>query len=271
MATSARMTIPAKGYRVLGDRLMVLAALVVAWQVANRMAGDYWVASLPDTLVGLWHGLRNGEVLTHAGYTLRASAWGILIGGIPGIVGPFLLQRMPRLSNLLEPYLVAGYGVPKVAIAPLFIVFFGIGIESKIAVVASAVFFIVLFSTRAGIQMQSVRLVHMARIVGANRVQVGLYVTLPGAVPYILSGFRIAVPYAISSAVITELISSNQGLGYLVQANAMDFNTRGVFVALLAITIVSVGANWLVSAVESRLLRWRPPDLPGRRRDVVEG
>ncbi|MGE0800330.1 MAG: ABC transporter permease [Lautropia sp.] len=261
----------ARRHRVALDRLLVLVALAAAWQATNWAAGDYWVASLPDTVVGFWQSLRSGELLVHAGYTLKASAWGILIGGVPGIAAPFALQRMPRLSALLEPYLVAGYGVPKVAIAPLLIVLFGIDIESKIAVVASAVFFIVLFSTRAGIQMQDARLVHMARIVGANRMQVGLLVTLPAAVPYILSGFRIAVPYAISSAVIAELISSNRGLGYLVQANAMDFNTRGVFVALLAITILAVAANWLVSALEAYLLRWRPAASLGEGAHAAEG
>ncbi|QHE87337.1 ABC transporter permease [Hydrogenophaga sp. BPS33] len=241
------------------DRVWVLVALVAIWQVASWAAGRYWVASPWSTVQGFVEVATNGTLAFQASYTLQATLVGIVLGGVPGIAVPLLLQHWPKLQDMLEPYLVAGYGIPKVAIAPLFIVVFGIGIESKIAVVASAVFFIVLFSTRAGIESANRNLVNMARIAGANGRHVAWHVTLPGALPYVLSGFRVAVPYAISSAVITELISSNRGLGYLVQASATDFDTRGVFVALLAITLISLVANVCVALLERWLLAWRPP------------
>ena len=130
--------------------------------------------------------------------------------------------------------MVGGYGAPKLALAPLFILWFGIGIESKIALVAITVFFIVYFSALAGVRALDAKLVQMAQVVGANERDVARHIVFPGAVPYIFTGLRIAMPYSIGGAVIAELISANRGLGYLIQLGAMNFDTTGVFVALVA-------------------------------------
>jgi NitT/TauT family transport system permease protein len=159
---------------------------------------------------------------------------------------------------ILDPFMVGGYGAPKLAFAPLFILWFGIGIESKIALVAAVVFFIVYFSTLSGVRTLDLKLVQMAQVVGASERQVGRHIVFPGAVPSIFAGFRIAVPYAIGGAVIAELISSNRGLGYLVQTGAMNFDTTQVFVAILAATIVVHAFIALVDLGERFLLRWRP-------------
>lgn len=245
--------------RTVRDRILVGVLLLIGWHVASLTAGSYWIASPAATAVAFVAAAADGSLAFQAAYTLQATGLGIVLGGVPGVLLPLVLQYWPRTQAVLEPYLVAGYGIPKVAIAPLFIVVFGIGIESKVAVVASAVFFIVLFSTRAGIEAAQRGLVDMARVAGATARQVAWHVVLPGAVPHVLGGFRVAVPYAISSAVITELISSNRGLGFMVQSAATDFDTRGVFVALMAITLICLLANGLVGLAERRLLSWRPP------------
>ena len=172
---------------------------------------------------------------------------------------PFLLRRHPVIVAILDPFMVGGYGAPKLAFAPLFILWFGIGIESKIALVASVVFFIVYFNTLSGVRALDPRLVQMAQIAGAGERHVARHIVFPAAVPHILAGFRIAVPYAIGGAVIAELISSNRGLGYLVQTGAMNFDTTSVFSAILAATLIVHAANWLLNAAERALLRWRPP------------
>jgi NitT/TauT family transport system permease protein len=155
--------------------------------------------------------------------------------------------------------MIGGYGAPKLAFAPLFILWFGIGIESKIALVASLVFFIVYFATLNGVRALDTRLVQMAQIIGAAERQVSRHIVLPGAVPSIFAGFRIAVPYSVGAAVIAELISSNRGLGYLVQTGAMNFDTTSVFAAIAAATLLVLGANWVMNSLERLLLRWRPP------------
>jgi NitT/TauT family transport system permease protein len=178
---------------------------------------------------------------------------------VPAVLLPFLLRRHPVIVAILDPFMVGGYGAPKLAFAPLFILWFGIGIESKVALVASVVFFIVYFNTLAGVRALDPRLVQMAQIAGAGERHVARHIVFPAAVPHILAGFRIAVPYAIGGAVIAELISSNRGLGYLVQTGAMNFDTTSVFAAILAATLVVHAANWLLNAAERSLLRWRPP------------
>ena len=99
----------------------------------------------------------------------------------------------------------------------------------------------------------------MAQIIGASERQVARHIVFPGAVPSIFAGFRIAVPYAVGAAVIAELISSNRGLGYLVQTGAMNFDTTSVFAAIVMATLLVLGANWLMNSLETLLLRWRPP------------
>ena len=176
---------------------------------------------------------------------------GFLIGALPAAALPFALRRRPIVTAILDPFMVGGYGAPKLALAPLFILWFGIGIESKIALVAITVFFIVYFSAQAGVRALDARLVQMAKVVGANERQLARHIVFPGAVPYIFTGLRIAMPYSIGGAVIAELISSNRGLGYLIQLGAMNFDTTGVFVALVATTCIVFVGNWSVDAARA--------------------
>ncbi|MCC6947258.1 MAG: ABC transporter permease [Bradyrhizobiaceae bacterium] len=245
--------------RSRGDQLLVLIALFAIWQACSLWLGTYWVGSPWGTVVRLTTGVLGGELLSHASFTLAEAVIGFLLGGIPAVILPFLLRRLPIVTAILDPFMVGGYGAPKLALAPLFILWFGIGIESKIALVAITVFFIVYFSTLSGIRALDTKLVQMAQIVGADEKDVARHIVFPGAVPYIFTGFRIAMPYAIGGAVVAELISANRGLGYLIQLGAMNFDTTGVFVALLATGIIVFIGNTAVNVFERRLLRWRPP------------
>jgi NitT/TauT family transport system permease protein len=151
--------------------------------------------------------------------------------------------------------------MPKLALAPLFILWFGIGLASKVVLVASVAFFLILFSTAAGVRGADVRLVAMARVAGAGERSVARHVVWPGAVPYIFAGLKISLSYSIGAAVVGELISSNRGLGYLIQAASQDFDTATVFAALIAVTVLVMALNELVEAAERRVLRWRPADV----------
>jgi NitT/TauT family transport system permease protein len=220
--------------------------------------GNYWLSTPWNTVTRFVATLLNGELIFHGSYTVNEALVGCVIGGVPAVLLPFLLRRQPIVVAILDPFMVGGYGAPKLAFAPLFILWFGIGIESKIALVAAVVFFIVYFSTLSGVRALDLKLVQMAQVVGASERQVGRHIVFPGAVPSIFAGFRIAVPYAIGGAVIAELISSNRGLGYLVQTGAMNFDTTQVFVAILAATIIVHAFIAIVDLGERFLLRWRP-------------
>lgn len=240
------------------DRLFVGLFLLVAWQVASLLAGEYWIPSPWQTGLAFHHLLVTGQLTTNASYTLQEALYGFVIGGVPGLILPFLLRRSPIIMAVIEPYLVAGYGLPKLALTPLFLVWFGLGMGSKIAIVASITFFIMFFNVLAGVKALDVRLVRMAQVLGASEGQVARKIIWPGSVPYVFVGLRTAMPYAVGGAVIAELVSSNRGLGYLVQLHAMSFDSKGVFAALVAITLIVVVLMAGTNALETHLLRWRP-------------
>src|SRR6267154_1507898 len=246
-------------WRVWFDRLIVLLLLLAAWQGGSLWLGNYWLSSPWAVATRFVASLFNGELAFHGGYTINEALIGTLVGGAPAVLLPFLLRRQPLLVAILDPFMVGGYGAPKLAFAPLFILWFGIGIESKVALVASVVFFIVYFNTLSGVRALDPKLVQMAQIAGAGERHVARHIVFPAAVPHILAGFHIAVPYAIGGAIIAELISSNRGLGYLVQTGAMNFDTTSVFAAILMATLIVLAASWLLNAAERILLRWRPP------------
>src|SRR3954464_12071031 len=246
-------------WRVWFDRPIVLVILIAAWQGGSLWLGNYWLSSPWSVATRFVASLFNGELAFHGGYTINEALAGCVIGGVPAVLLPFLLRRQPIVVAILDPFMVGGYGAPKLAFAPLFILWFGIGIESKIALVASVGFFIVYFNTLAGGGALDPRLVQMAQIAGAGERHVARHIVFPAAVPHILAGFRIAVPENESGAVIAELISSHRALGYLVPTGAMNFDTTSVFAAILAATLVVHAANWLLNAAERALLRWRPP------------
>ena len=245
--------------RTRRDQLLTLILLFALWQALSLWLGTYWIGSPWGVVTRLYDGVVTGSVLQHASFTLAEAVIGFILGAIPAAVLPFLLRRLPIVTAILDPFMVGGYGAPKLALAPLFILWFGIGIESKIALVAITVFFIVYFSAFAGVRALDTKLVQMAQVAGANERDVARHIVFPGAVPYIFTGFRIAMPYSIGGAVVAEIISSNRGLGYLIQLSAMNFDTTGVFVALVAVTIIVFVLNGAVDFSERRLLRWRPP------------
>ena len=238
-----------------------MAAAILMWQLFSIWFGPQWFSTPLKTGSRFFDLLLSGEIFRHTEYTVEEAFLGFLVGGLPAVVLPFALRRSPVLSAVLDPYMVGGYGVPKLALAPLFILWFGIGLESKVALVASVVFFVIFFNTTAGVQAVNIQLVNMARVVGASEADVARHIVWPGAVPYIFAGLRISAPYAIGAAVVGELISSNRGLGYMVQSAAMDFDPAGIFVALIALTVVVVLVNWFVGRLEQKVLRWRPAEM----------
>jgi NitT/TauT family transport system permease protein len=245
-------------WRTQRDRLLVLVVILALWQIGSLIFGVYWLSTPWQTVSRFFIALGNGELIRQSGYTIEEAFMGAVIGGVPAMLLPLLLRRQPILVAILDPFMIGGYGAPKLALAPLFILWFGIGVESKVALVASVVFFIIYFNTLAGVRALDVKLVQMAQIAGASERQVARHIVLPNAVPNVIAGLRIALPYGIGAAVIAELISSNRGLGYLVQVGAMNFDTTQVFVAILAATLIVHGVDGVVAGVEKFLMRWRP-------------
>ncbi len=256
-------------WRVHVDRLVVFVLVIALWQFCSEYFGTIWFSSPWRVLTRFIDEVQNGDLYFNTIVTMKEAFYGALVGGIPGALLPFVLRRRPVTNAILDPYLAGGYGVPKLALAPLFILWFGVDLEPKVALVASIVSFLVFFSTAAGVNAVNAQYVSVMRVFGAKERDIARHVVWPGAIAYTFAGFRIAAPYAIGAAVVGELISSNRGLGFMINSGATDFDTTLVFVALVTLTLLVVAINLLVARAERWLLRWRPPPQNGLGGRVV--
>jgi NitT/TauT family transport system permease protein len=243
--------------RMWKDRAWLAAALVIGWQSASLALGPYWISSPALVLTRLWALLGNGDLWFHARFTIGEALGGFLLGSIPGCLTAMLLRRHPFAEAAVESVAAIGYAVPKTALVPLFILWLGVGPAAKVALVASAIFFIVFYSTLRGIKAVDARLLLAARVLGATEWQLLRLVVWPAVVPYVFGGLRVAVPYAIAGAIVGEIISSNRGLGYLAQYGAMDFDTTLIFAALATVMAIVLVINAGVDRVQKRLLKWQ--------------
>jgi NitT/TauT family transport system permease protein len=240
-------------------RVAVALALLGLWEFASgRWMDAFWLSSPSQVLerFGVW--LADGSLLTNTAVTLLVIVAGISIGLLPGIVWGMALGSSRFLNRLLSPFIVFLYCIPLIALAPLLILWFGIGLTPKIVIVAAITLFLVFFNVYAGVSSQERDLGDHLRLMGGSNRDVALKVVLPGALPWLAAGLRIAVPYAVVGAVVGEMIVSTEGLGYVVKKSASTLDSTGVFTAIAALTALSVGLDECVSYAERRLLKWTP-------------
>ena len=244
-------------------------ALLGFWEVASgRLIDPFWVSS-PSRVFGyLAQVTLDGSIFEHAAVTLYEAVTGFVIGAISGVSFGFLLARRETVASVLDPYIVAFNGIPRIALAPLFIIWFGIGPTSKIVLVVIVVFFLTFFSTYSGIKGVDLELKNVLRIMGANERQVLLKITVPATVPWILTGLKLSVPYALVGAVVGEFFAASKGLGYLIHYNTSLFSTTGALGGILVLAAVVVLCNEVLNRAEARLLRWRPRE-EGRSGDLL--
>jgi NitT/TauT family transport system permease protein len=240
-------------------RVLFGLALLLGWELASdRLIGSFWVSS-PSRIAGYFVTIvRSGELFGHVGVTLLAAVSGYAIGAAAGVIVGFLLAEFPAVARVLDPYIRAFYGIPRIALAPLFIIWFGIGIMSKVVLVVLVVFFLVFASTYAGVKNVDPALVNVVRIFGGDRWDVVRKVTLPASVPWILNGLELSVPYALVGAVTGEFIASSRGLGYLIALHSNLFFTTGAMTGIVLLAATVLVASLFIGRLERRLLRWRP-------------
>lgn len=240
-------------------RIVVGLALLGSWEFASgRLVLPALISS--PTMVGsrLLEIIADGTAWYHLQVTAQEMAIGYAIGATLGVAFGTILGRSALIAAVLEPYILAFYSIPKIALAPLFIIWLGIGIESKIAIVVISSFFMTFVNTYAGMKNINEEYVHLLRIIGANRWQVMREVLFPSAAPNILLGLRTSVPYSVIGAVVAEMIASNRGLGYFILQSAGFFDTTSLFAGLVLLVAIVMGANASLSALERRILQWRP-------------
>jgi NitT/TauT family transport system permease protein len=250
--------------RALGTGFMVVCQVVLGlvllllWQGASgRLVDNFFISNPLDVARRLIGWIADGSLFLHIWATVYATVMGFVAGAVIGVVLGIWLGVSPFTSQLLNPYLNALNALPKVALAPLFVLWFGLGIESKIALAAVLVLFLVFLNTYAGVREVDQDLIDGARLMKATRVQVITKVIIPSAMSWVFAGLKISVPYALIGAVLGEMIAANRGLGYLVQFSGSQFDTAGVFAVLLVIALLAVALNFLVEIVQHRMQQWR--------------
>jgi NitT/TauT family transport system permease protein len=252
------------GSHALGSGFMVVCQvalgiiLLLLWQgTSGRLVDNFFISNPVDVGSRLVGWIKDGSLFVHIWATVYATVMGFIVGSVGGILLGVWLGVSPFTSRLLNPYLSALNALPKVALAPLFVLWFGLGIESKIALAAVLVLFLVFLNTYAGVREVDQDLIDGARLMKATRVQVITKVIIPSATSWMFAGLKISVPYALIGAVLGEMIASNRGLGYLVQFSGSQFDSAGVFAVLLVIALLAVVLNFLVEIVQHRMQQWR--------------
>lgn len=259
-AVQSRRNVRARhALRITLARVALFVVFVGLWQLGSNLnLFDPGVVPSPLAIwAHLWKITLDGTLEFHAWITIQETLAGFLIGSIGGIVLGFAIGRYAALAEVLDPFILAVYSVPKVALAPLFVVWFGIGIEMKIVLAAITVIFIVFFNTLAGVRNVDRDLIDAVWLMGAKPRDVLFKVLVPSAMSWALTGVRISIPYALIGAIIGELIASNRGIGYLISSAAAAYDTAGVFAVLIVLTILAMLLNAVVDEIDRRLSKWK--------------
>jgi len=242
-------------------RLGLLAAILVLWQVAADRWIDSTFTSKPSEIVGrLGDWSADGTLWTNTWVTVQEIVYGFALGAAAGAIAGFGLASLTLVYRVLDPFMMALYSIPKVALAPLFIVWFGIGMHMKVLLAAATVFFLVFLNTAAGVREVDRGLIDAVRLMGGTRRDIARKVVLPASMTGLLTGLKVAIPYALIGAVIGELVASNRGLGYLINDSAAQFDTAGVFAALVVLSVIAGVLNIFVGVIGRRVNRWKPAD-----------
>lgn len=240
-------------------RMVVLAVFVAAWHysVAWGIVPEFYASTPKKTLIFLVEYVSSGTIWLDGSYTVYETLTGFIIGSAAGVASGLLLARFEFVDRVISPFLQGFNAMPRVALAPLFILWFGIGTESKIVLSISIVYFIMLLNTQAGARATDHDMMMMTRAMGATPRQAYLKVVLPYAVPSIFAGLRLAAVYSLLGAVVGEMLSAQHGWGRQITYYSQTFAVEGVFGLLLVLALFSIGLNYVMVVIENRLLSWK--------------
>ena len=198
-----------------------------------------------------------GDLAIQLGATLARLFLGFVLGGAPGLVLGLVMGWSPRLRAIVDPFVAATYPIPKIAILPLIMIIFGVGEPSMIVVIAASTFFPLLINTMAGVRQINPIYIEMAENYGARGIQLFTRVILPGSLPSILSGIRIAMNTALLITIAVEIVAAQQGLGAMIWLAWETLHTEEIYASLVLIIVLGIGFNALLQGLTTRLLPWQ--------------
>ncbi len=245
--------------RLNAYRLVLAAVLLGVWEFATgRWIDPFWFSSPFRIGAHLAEILGQADIFRDLWVTMTETFLGYFAGAVLGVVVGLVLSRLETLAKVLDPFIVAVNGIPRVALAPLFIIWFGIDIKSKIVLASTLVFFITFYNTFAGIRGVEQSFKNVARVMGASERQIFLKVILPAASPWIITGLKMSLPFALIGAIIGEFMAASKGLGFRLQLYTGLFNTTGAIAVIFILMLMMIAFNALLNRLEEHLLRWRP-------------
>ena len=241
-------------------RLALALALIGAWEWGARAFGPLFFAPPLATVQRIGETALNGKLWIDIVATMRVSAIGFAIGCAVGVLLPFLLRMSERATQAIEPFIMASMGIPKYALTPWLILWFGIGDAPKAIVVTLFVFYIVFITVFAGARSVDQRLVNMARVVGASERTIARKVIWVSLLPFFFTGLKVAMPRAVSAAIVGEFLVATEGIGFSIERARQLSDTTGVFAGIVVAVALVLLINAVVNALERRALKWRPTD-----------
>jgi NitT/TauT family transport system permease protein len=246
-----------RGYAVALTRLVLVVGALALWEyAAGRWVETFWISS--PSLIGsyLWEWAHE-DLLTHIAITTRETLLGYLTGSLSGIAAGVLLSRLEFAREVLDPIIMAINGIPRIALAPLFIIWFGIGETSKVVLAAMLTFFLCFYATLSGLKSIDPQFIKVGRLLGGNGRQIFFKVVLPAAAPWIITALKVSLPFALIGAIVGEFMASTAGLGFMIRFHTSQFNATGAFAGVFVLMVFVVLINVLLDRIERHLLRWR--------------
>jgi NitT/TauT family transport system permease protein len=245
-------------------RVALIVAWLGSWEIAARTVIDPFYYSMPsqiwDKLV-IWftEGSSQGSIWGTIAVTLEEAVLGFVLGTLAGVVLGVVLGRSRFIADVLAPFIKGANAIPRIVLASLFVIWFGLGMSSKVATAFVLVFFAVFFNAFQGAREVDKVLVDNARILGAGRWALMRSVILPSATSWILASMHVAFGFALIGAIVGEYTGADKGLGLLINHSQGNFDAAGIYAGMLITTVLALVAEWLITQLEVRLTSWRPP------------
>lgn len=249
---------------IIALRLAVLIVVLGGWELAARRKWiDPFFYSQPSLIwaqIVEWvrDGTAQGPLWVQIAVTLEETAIGFLIGGVGGIVCGILLGRNKLAADVFSLYIKIANSIPRVVLGSVFVIALGLGMASKVALAVVMVFFVVFGNAFQGVIEADKYLIANARILGASKRQLTTAVVIPSAMSWILASLHVSFGFALVGAVVGEFLGAKQGMGLLISTAQGAFNASGVFAAMILLAAVALVADFLLTRLEKRLLKWRP-------------
>jgi NitT/TauT family transport system permease protein len=259
---SSRIT---KGATGLSLRLLLIATVLAVWEagVAYFEIPQFILPAPSSIFAGLWRGLQSGIYVTHTGVTLAETFMGFALGTVLAFCLGTAVALSRRVEYFLYPFIVMFQAMPKVALAPLIVVWFGLGLTSKVINAALVAFFPLMVNTIVGLRSADEDRVNLLRSLAASKMQIFWMLRLPNALPYIFAGLEIAMIFALIGAIVAEFVGSEKGLGMLIQSMNFNMDVAGQFGVLLILSMIGLFLNGMITWLRRRVLFWDAPRETG--------